>query len=100
MFNDAVVMTILYIALLLMIENHWILACIVYRYSSVLHYSCSIVLNSLMPCNVHSFAVSVKMNVILFAPGLLYLLLRVHGLKGTITRLFVCAAVQVIILDM
>ena len=37
MFNDAVVMLILYIALLFMIENHWILACIVYRYSVLIH---------------------------------------------------------------
>ena len=50
-----------------------------------------------MSSSFNSFAVSVKMNVILFAPGLLYLLLRVHGLKGTVIRVFVCAAVQVII---
>ena len=42
-----------------------------------------------------SFAVSVKMNVMLFAPGLLYLLLHVHGLKGAVLRVFICAAVQV-----
>ena len=36
-----------------------------------------------------------KMNVLLFAPALLVLLLVRHGLPGTIKLLSVCAAIQV-----
>ncbi|ETE58663.1 Dol-P-Man:Man(5)GlcNAc(2)-PP-Dol alpha-1,3-mannosyltransferase, partial [Ophiophagus hannah] len=40
-------------------------------------------------------AVSVKMNILLFAPGLLFLLLRRFGLRGAIPKLAICAALQV-----
>ena len=42
-----------------------------------------------------SFAVSVKMNVLLFAPGLLVLMLRSFGFWQTIPKLMICAATQV-----
>ena len=42
-----------------------------------------------------SLAVSVKMNILLFSPGLLVLLLLGHGWRGTLPRLTLCAAVQV-----
>lgn len=42
-----------------------------------------------------SLAVSVKMNVLLFAPGLLFLLLSEFGLIRTIPKLSLCAAIQV-----
>lgn len=42
-----------------------------------------------------SLAVSVKMNVLLFAPGLLFLLLSEFGLIRTIPRLSLCAGIQV-----
>ena len=35
------------------------------------------------------------MNVMLFSPGLLVVLLLVHGWRGTLPRLTLCAAVQV-----
>lgn len=44
---------------------------------------------------VDSLAVSVKMNVLLFAPGLLFLLLSEFGLMRTISKLSLCAAIQV-----
>ena len=44
---------------------------------------------------VFSIGVSVKMNVLLFGPALLILLLVRHGLPGTIKLLSVCAAIQV-----
>lgn len=44
--------------------------------------------------HTHSVAVSVKMNVILFSPGLLVLLLQMHGWKGTIPHLALCAFIQ------
>lgn len=42
-----------------------------------------------------SLAVSVKMNVLLFAPGLLFLLLSEFGLMRTIPKLSLCAGIQV-----
>ena len=42
-----------------------------------------------------SLAVSVKMNIFLFSPGLLVVLLLTHGWRGTLPRLVLCAAVQV-----
>ena len=49
-------------------------------------------------CVVFSLAVSIKMNVLLFAPGLLLLLLQRNGsLVGTIRHLSICAIVQIIL---
>ena len=49
-------------------------------------------------CIFYSIAVSIKMNILLFAPGLLYLLLRRFGIVKTIfPHLFICAFVQVIL---
>lgn len=42
-----------------------------------------------------SLAVSVKMNVLLFAPGLLFLLLTQFGFRGALPKLATCAALQV-----
>lgn len=42
-----------------------------------------------------SLAVSVKMNILLFSPGLLVVLLLRHGWRGTLPRLVLCATVQV-----
>lgn len=48
------------------------------------------------PSFVHySLAVSVKMNVLLFAPGLLFLLLTQFGFRGALPKLAICAAIQV-----
>ena len=42
-----------------------------------------------------SLGVGIKMNILLFAPALLLLLLTEFGFWGTIPRLAVCALVQV-----
>ncbi|KAH0624300.1 hypothetical protein JD844_008000 [Phrynosoma platyrhinos] len=44
-----------------------------------------------------SLAVSVKMNILLFAPGLLYLLLWRFGLLRAIPKLAICAVLQVVL---
>lgn len=44
-----------------------------------------------------SLAVSVKMNILLFAPGLLLLLLKSFGVWWTIPRLALCAVVQLLL---
>ena len=44
---------------------------------------------------IFSLGVSVKMNILLFAPGLLILLLRRHSLTTAFLLLSVCALIQV-----
>ncbi|KAM6127516.1 LOW QUALITY PROTEIN: dol-P-Man:Man(5)GlcNAc(2)-PP-Dol alpha-1,3-mannosyltransferase [Phoenicopterus ruber ruber] len=72
LFNDPVAMAILFLAINLL-EERW---------------SC---------CFFFSLAVSVKMNILLFAPGLLFLLLQRFGLLGCIPKLCICALLQVIL---
>ncbi|KAG8136252.1 hypothetical protein E2320_009213 [Naja naja] len=72
LFNDPVAMAILFLAVNLFLEDRWSWGCFCF-----------------------SLAVSVKMNILLFAPGLLFLLLRRFGLRGAIPKLAICAALQV-----
>eukprot|EP00808_Paulinella_micropora_P027056 g26966.t1 len=72
LFNDCFAMLFLYLAVFLFIKNRWTLGCISF-----------------------SFAVSVKMNVLLFAPGLLLVLWRRFGFLRTIPKLAVCATLQI-----
>uniref|UniRef100_F6PJB8 dolichyl-P-Man:Man5GlcNAc2-PP-dolichol alpha-1,3-mannosyltransferase n=3 Tax=Ciona intestinalis TaxID=7719 RepID=F6PJB8_CIOIN len=59
LFNDPIAMLILFISVNLFMENYWIFGSFFF-----------------------SFAVSVKMNILLFAPGLLLLMIE-HGIKAT-----------------
>uniref|UniRef100_A0A8V5G2G6 Dol-P-Man:Man(5)GlcNAc(2)-PP-Dol alpha-1,3-mannosyltransferase n=1 Tax=Melopsittacus undulatus TaxID=13146 RepID=A0A8V5G2G6_MELUD len=72
LFNDPVAMAILFLAINLFLEEHWSWGCFFF-----------------------SLAVSVKMNILLFAPGLLFLLLQQFGLWGCIPKLCICALLQV-----
>ncbi|XP_067011871.2 lethal(2)neighbour of tid protein [Anabrus simplex] len=74
MFNDPVAMLFLYSAINLFLDGRWTLGSIMY-----------------------SLAVSVKMNILLFAPALLLAYLTSLGLMGTIKQLFICAVIQVIL---
>ncbi|XP_069053363.1 dol-P-Man:Man(5)GlcNAc(2)-PP-Dol alpha-1,3-mannosyltransferase [Lepisosteus oculatus] len=74
LFNDPVAMLLFFGALNLFLDGHWT-----------------------MGCGLYSLAVSVKMNVLLFAPGLLFLLLWEFGLVKTLPRLALCAAIQVLL---
>uniref|UniRef100_A0A8C4ZDX9 Dol-P-Man:Man(5)GlcNAc(2)-PP-Dol alpha-1,3-mannosyltransferase n=1 Tax=Gadus morhua TaxID=8049 RepID=A0A8C4ZDX9_GADMO len=74
LFNDPVAMLLLFGAINLFLDGHWTLG-----------------------CGVYSLAVSVKMNVLLFAPGLLFLLLSEFGLIKTIPKLTLCAAIQLLL---
>lgn len=74
LFNDPVAMMILYASLNLFIDGYWSLGSLLY-----------------------SLAVSVKMNVLLFAPALLMAYLHCLGFKKTILQLIICASVQVIL---
>lgn len=74
LFNDPVVMMLLFAAVNLFMDGNWTLGCVVY-----------------------SLAVSVKMNVLLFAPGLFFLLLMEFGLAKTIPKLVLCAGIQLLL---
>ncbi|KAL4221776.1 dolichyl-P-Man:Man(5)GlcNAc(2)-PP-dolichol alpha-1 [Mactra antiquata] len=74
MFNDPVAMLLLYIAVDLFLMNKWSIGCLFF-----------------------SLGVSVKMNILLFAPALLYLLLVTQGVPGTIQHLTICAVPQIVL---
>jgi len=75
LFNDGVAMLMLYMSVLLFTRQRWRLGCVMY-----------------------SLAVGVKMNVLLFAPGLLLLLLQAYGsAAGAVGCISICALVQLVI---
>ncbi|NXS94871.1 ALG3 mannosyltransferase, partial [Jacana jacana] len=74
LFNDPVAMAILFLAINLFLEDRWSWGCLLF-----------------------SLAVSVKMNILLFAPGLLFLLLQRFGLLRCIPKLCICALLQVVL---
>lgn len=75
LFNDGPAMLLLYASVLCMVHQRWKLGCFVF-----------------------SLAVSIKMNILLFAPGLLLLLLQVNPtLLGTIQCLAICAITQLVL---
>jgi alpha-1,3-mannosyltransferase len=76
LFNDAPAMTLLHLSIYLFACcDAWSLGCMVF-----------------------SLAVSIKMNVLLFAPGLLLLLLQKNqSISGTTKHLAICALVQLIL---
>jgi len=75
LFNDAPCMLLFYLSALLYAKSKWRAGCVFF-----------------------SLAVSVKMNVLLFAPGLLLLLLQSSdGIGETIICLGICASIQVIL---
>ncbi|TYZ63748.1 hypothetical protein PybrP1_003717 [[Pythium] brassicae (nom. inval.)] len=74
LFNDGVAMMLLFIAVYLFASQKW-----------------------RMGCALFSFAVSIKMNVLLFAPALFFLLLQSCGVLRTIWYLFICASIQIIL---
>ncbi|TRY69743.1 hypothetical protein DNTS_035420, partial [Danionella cerebrum] len=81
LFNDPVAMMLLFGAINLFLDGRWTLGCALYR---------QVETPSLL-------AVSVKMNVLLFAPGLLFLLLSEFGLWKTLPKLTVCALIQLML---
>ncbi|KAG9343176.1 hypothetical protein JZ751_014153 [Albula glossodonta] len=74
LFNDPVAMLLLFGAVNLFLDRHWMLG-----------------------CGIYSLAVSVKMNVLLFSPGLLFVLLWEFGLLKTLPKLSLCAAIQLLL---
>ncbi|KAF7662721.1 hypothetical protein LDENG_00227580 [Lucifuga dentata] len=74
LFNDPVAMMLLFGAINLFLDGYWTLG-----------------------CGLYSLAVSVKMNVLLFAPGLLFILLSEFGFIRTFPKLSLCAAIQLLL---
>ncbi|XP_070439401.1 dol-P-Man:Man(5)GlcNAc(2)-PP-Dol alpha-1,3-mannosyltransferase isoform X2 [Equus przewalskii] len=74
LFNDPVAMVLLFLSINLLLAQRWGWGCCCF-----------------------SLAVSVKMNVLLFAPGLLFLLLMQFGLRGALPKLGICAVLQVLL---
>uniref|UniRef100_A0A2K6FC43 Dol-P-Man:Man(5)GlcNAc(2)-PP-Dol alpha-1,3-mannosyltransferase n=1 Tax=Propithecus coquereli TaxID=379532 RepID=A0A2K6FC43_PROCO len=74
LFNDPVAMVLLFLSINLLLAQRWSWGCCCF-----------------------SLAVSVKMNVLLFAPGLLFLLLTQFGFHGALPKLGICAALQVML---
>nr|SVE72896.1 EOG090X04XE [Ceriodaphnia reticulata] len=74
LFNDPVAMLFLYAAVNLFMEDYWTLGSIFY-----------------------SFAVSIKMNILLFAPALLLAYIASQGIYGTIKQLSICAGLQLLL---
>ncbi|CAC5382243.1 ALG3 [Mytilus coruscus] len=74
LFNDPIAMLFLYIAADLFLQDKWSSGCLMF-----------------------SLGVSVKMNVLLFAPALLMLLLVRHGTMATAKYLTICALPQIIL---
>lgn len=74
LFNDPVAMLFFYVAVNCFLYDRWNLGCFMF-----------------------SVAVSVKMNILLFAPGLLLLLFQCFGVWWTIPRLALCALIQLVL---
>ncbi|XP_050673389.1 lethal(2)neighbour of Tid protein [Leptidea sinapis] len=74
MFNDPIAVLLLYASLNCFLDSKWYLGSLVY-----------------------SLAVSVKMNILLFAPALFFFYLINLGLSGTIKQLSVCAGTQLVL---
>lgn len=74
MFNDCIAILLGYVAIYLFTRHRWRFGCFAF-----------------------SAAVSVKMNMLLYAPGVLLVLLLGTGLKETTVCLCICAGVQLVL---
>ncbi|VDL81024.1 unnamed protein product [Nippostrongylus brasiliensis] len=72
LFNDPVAMLFFYLAVMFFISEQWTIGCLLY-----------------------SFAVSIKMNVLLYAPALFFIMLLNTGLWQTLWNLICCAVLQI-----
>ena len=93
-------MILLYAAINLFIDDHWSLGSFCFSLAvNINTYSCVAIIIICM-CAIMHFCkficqVSIKMNVLLYAPALLLVYLTVLGLPHTFVQLSICAGVQV-----
>lgn len=74
LFNDAVAILLLYLAINFFLDGYWSIGSVIY-----------------------SLAVSVKMNILLYSPALLLAYWACLGVKKTLLQLFICAFIQLIL---
>ncbi|XP_077509428.1 alg3, alpha-1,3- mannosyltransferase isoform X2 [Amblyomma americanum] len=74
LFNDPVAMALLYASLGVLIRRRWVLG-----------------------CTLFSLAVSVKMNILLFAPALFFVLLSTRGFLKTLLLIGLCGVIQLVL---
>jgi len=74
LFNDPIAVMLLYAAINLFLDEYWSLGSLVF-----------------------SMAVSVKMNILLYAPALLLAYIVLLGYKQTVLQLFICGMFQVLV---
>jgi alpha-1,3-mannosyltransferase len=74
LFNDCIAVLFGYISILLFTKYHYRLGCLLY-----------------------SISVSIKMNMLLYSPGILLVLLMGNGFKETIICLSICAITQLVL---
>jgi len=74
LFNDPIAMVLLYASLNLFADNYWTIGSVFF-----------------------SLAVSVKMNILLFAPALLLAYIATQGFIGTTIQLAICGGIQLIL---
>lgn len=74
LFNDGIAMLYAYVCIALAMRNRWTLACILF-----------------------SLAVSIKMNVLLMAPGLAVVLVQAKGIFGAASRIILCGLIQLLL---
>jgi alpha-1,3-mannosyltransferase len=74
LFNDAVCVCVLVLAMCCLVRRQWLIGCLLY-----------------------SFSVSIKMNILLYAPGLAVLLLHYTGPRRTAGYIAACGILQIAI---
>eukprot|EP00002_Diphylleia_rotans_P023171 TRINITY_DN4554_c0_g1_i3.p1 TRINITY_DN4554_c0_g1~~TRINITY_DN4554_c0_g1_i3.p1 ORF type:complete len:312 (+),score=49.82 TRINITY_DN4554_c0_g1_i3:44-979(+) len=74
LFNDCIAVLFFYLSVWLFIKDRWQMGCVWF-----------------------SLAVSVKMNILLYAPALLFLLLFAKGVTGAVYHILICASVQLVL---
>jgi len=74
LFNDPVAMLLFYVALICFLSHRWTIGCAIF-----------------------SLGVSVKMNILLFAPGLAILLLQELGMLKAILNIALCGIIQLVL---
>ncbi|RNA41986.1 dol-P-Man:Man(5) c(2)-PP-Dol alpha-1-3-mannosyltransferase-like [Brachionus plicatilis] len=74
LFNDPLAMLFLYASIICFLKKNWTFGCILF-----------------------SLGVSIKMNVLLFAPGLFIILCLSHGFLQTLKYIFICGLVQLVV---
>ena len=95
LFNDCWAMPTLYAAILAYCKGHLSAGSILFRYAQQSFFAQD---NRSCPVPVHySAALSVKMNILLYLPGVLVILVKSRGVFQTIYQMMIILAVQILV---